>query len=513
MSDMLRDRARAVEEAEKSRRRRKRRETIAQYTLSGKAKRRKLPTSLKAAGIAVGILAVLAAAIYIPPLFYDVNQAISYTPIIPDASALKTYQTYLKNHPDDDFDEDGLANSLEDKQGTNIWKMDSDYDGVSDFAELYITETSPMEFSSVLMEQMRTQDVKNNKTLGTPYKIDDIIFWPDDYASKAYGGIVRTMMGYRFWNYTGWVRFPGKVYAYEYYDDIHHELLYRSAEEAYRITTSNEIRLYDHPLSFVYKLSLPFAGNLYLENNMAGEIIDKILPDKGGFITCHKLAEDDTQPDVSHNIEVKPAMPTVDKNDESRFGRNQNSLADLANVRALLEHGDCVAVSLYSSTTGEAIGIIYGYTKEGNLLVANDKLEPVGKIYIREAAMKMMNKDGEIGQRAWFEWNGLGFDSSRYGDRINFVATTMTNVGTEENSGVHTTPETTAKETMAEEETQTTEPLEQETMPAATQNTPKENEDNQTLPPFLMDGDSIERERTQQTDDKPEPETVVVFGF
>ena len=98
-------------------------------------------------------------------------------------------------------------------------------------------------------------------------------------------------------------------------------------------------------------------------------------------------------------------------------------------------------------------------------------------------------------------------------DRINFVATTMTNVGTEENSGVHTTPETTAKETMAEEETQTTEPLEQETMPAATQNTPKENEDNQTLPPFLMDGDSIERERTQQTDDKPEPETVVVFGF
>ena len=49
---------------------------------------------------------------------------------------------------------------------------------------------------------------------------------------------------------------------------------------------------------------------------MAGEIIDKILPDKGGFITCHKLAEDDTQPDVSHNIEVKPAMPTVDKNDE-----------------------------------------------------------------------------------------------------------------------------------------------------------------------------------------------------
>ncbi len=56
-------------------------------------------------------------------------------------------------------------------------------------------------------------------------------------------------------------------------------------------------------------------------------------------------------------------------------------------------------VSLYSSNVGEAIGIVYGYTKEGDLLVADENLNPVGTLKITECAMNMMDKDGNIGPK------------------------------------------------------------------------------------------------------------------
>ena len=37
--------------------------------------------------------------------------------------------------------------------------------------------------------------------------------------------------------------------------------------------------------------------------------------------------------------------------------------------------------------------------------------------------MKIMNKDGVIGQTSWFEFAGLGFNSNTQKDRINFFAT------------------------------------------------------------------------------------------
>ena len=466
IDDTLRERARAVEEAKKNKKKKAREEKIAEYTQDGKAVKEKFPKGLKVVGYIFIFILAIAAVIYVPPLFYKEKTDSSYTPIIPDASALKTYLTYVKDHPDDDFDNDGLNNTMEDSQGTDVWKVDTDMDGVSDYAELLLTETSPTDFSNTLVQYIMKQDKKNGVAIGRPYKVDDIIFWADDYVAKAYSGVVRTLQGYRIWNFSGWVRFPGKVYAYSYHNGIHHELEHKEIEDAYFINTNDEIRLYDAPLSFVHKLSLPFAGDLYLQDNAFDRFLTAVLPDKGGPVTCRKVAAIDTMPSQEERSSAVIRMPFIDRSDLSRFGKNQNALQDLAKVWGMIDKGQCVAVSMYSQTAGESIGIIYGYTSDGSLLVAGEDLVPAGKITIVETAMKMMNAEGEIGQRSWYDWYGLGFSSYR-GDRINFIASTVTAVEDETSPQTEDTPWT---ELAAEEiEAATEEPAEDEVMPQETE--------------------------------------------
>lgn len=444
MDDLLRSRAKTAEAAaRRGRRKRKKNKTVA-YTTTGKAKRGKLPVWAKVIigiFVAIGILALF---IYVPPFFYKETSDNSYVPVMPDATAIKTYQTYLKDNPDMDFDEDGMTNAMESDYGTNVWNVDTDGDGVDDYAELFVTETSPTDQSSIMVKQVSAEDDRKGANLGTPYKLDDIIFWPDSYQAKAYGAVVKLsqtdkMIAYRFCYYNGWVRFPFEgAYAYGYSSDgIHYDLKYRSAENAWKIENSDEVRLYPAPLEFINCLELPFVGKVYLEDGGFGDFLTEFLPHKGGFVTCHRAATIDEDPTPSNDVTATLRQPFYDKSDPTRFGKNMNSLKDLSWLRKVIDAGHCVAASLYDGSTGEAIVIVYGYTQDGDLLVANENLEPVGKIYVTEMAMRAMNKEGTIGFRSWYEWKGLGFDSYRYGDRISFFASTLT----EAESGAMT-PET-----------------------------------------------------------------------
>lgn len=425
LDDLLKNRARVTEETKHKKTREKIKKTVA-YSMDGKVIKDKLSKKGKAAVIAGIVVLCLVAAVYVPPLFYHTASDNSNVPITPDVSAIKIYQTYLKDHPDADFDKDGLSNAMEAENGTDPWKCDTDWDGVTDYAELYVTETSPVNASPVLINQIVNKDKTDGTTISTPYKIDDIIFWPDDYSSKAFGSVVRTMWGYRFCNYKGWVRFPEKIYAYRYHDGIHYELKHRENEDAWYIDTSDEIRLYNEPLSFVHCFQVPFLHTVYLKDNGVGQFLTKILPSGGGIISCYKASVMDTQPSTKDDVTASLRSPLIKKEDGSRFGQNMNTLKDLAWVRKLIEVDQCIAVSLYSANAGESIGIVYGYTKDGNLLVADEDLKPVGELKLTEWAMNRMHKDGTISQDSWFEFKGLGFDSSRYGDRISFFASTIT---------------------------------------------------------------------------------------
>lgn len=452
MDDLLRNRARAVEDAKSHKKREKIKMTVI-YAVDGKAVKEKLTKRKKTGLITAGVLGALVLAIYVSPLFYHTSTD-NTVPITPDVSAIKTYQTYLKDHPDADFDKDGLSNALEAENGTDPWKKDTDNDGVTDYAELYLTETSPVNASSVLIKQVINDDKNNGTSLSTPYKIDDIIFWPDDYHAKTFGGVVRTMWGYRFCNYTGWVRFPEKVYAYGYKNGKHYELQHRENEDTWYIGSSDEIRLYNEQISFVHCLKIPFINTIYFDDNGFGRFLTKILPDKRGILTCYKASTLDTQPETEDNVTATLRCPFINRDDPSRFGQNMNTLKDLSWVRKLIEANQCVAVSLYSSNAGESIGIVYGYTKDGNLLVADESLNPVGELSIVEECARRMDKDGKIAQDSWFEFSGLGFDSVKYGDRISFFSSTITESDSEVSS---VAPSAVEAATESETETQASE--------------------------------------------------------
>lgn len=422
--DVLRENAVAAEES--SKRKKKKKNQMVAYGENGRRIRGKMKRWKMAILVIVLVFTTAGAAIYVPPALYQDTSDDSYLELAADATALRTYQQFVKDNPDADFDGDGLLNSEEDEHGTDIWSVDTDNDGVFDSAELTITNTSPTSASAIQVEMVQAEDNETGSSLSTPYKVDDIIFWPDDYRSKAYGAVVRTMHGYRFWNYSGYVKFPTRVYAYEYVDGVHRALPYREAEDAYRIDTSNEVRIYDEPLTFTNRLTIPFAGDIYLADGGFGDILSDVLPDKGGPVTCQHMAVIDTEPDTSEGVSAPLELPFMDFSNLERFGENQNTLQDLSSVRKYLEAGYCVAASLYSNTTGETIAIIYGYDSDGNLLVADTNLQPAGKLTITECARKVMNEEGVIGQMSWFEFSGFGFSSYAYRDRINFFATTAT---------------------------------------------------------------------------------------
>ena len=407
---------------EKRKRRRKEKAQTLQFDIKGRRIRRSLQRTGRILGFAAGVLSGVILIIYIPPLLHEKEKRIEAASVAADATALRISTRYSKDNPDLDFDEDGMPNSLEEQYGSSLFWEDTDYDGISDYAEVFLTKTSPVTKDSTLIREMVAEDKKRGDTIGTPYKIDDIIFWPDDYEVKTKGGVVRTLNGFRFCFYKGWIKFPEKVYAYAYEDGIHTPLLHRDEEDAWYIDGAYEVRCYLEELSFVNELTVPFAGKVYLDDSSLSQMLSKTLPDGGGILTCRRIAEIDM--DTEDKDVVNPVVkPFFDESDTTRFGKNQNSLKDYSYVIRSLDKGRCVAVSLYSSNVGEAEGIIYGYTSAGDLLVADpESLKPAGVIRITEYAMRMMGKDGEIGQHTWFEWSGLGFDSLEYGDRINFLS-------------------------------------------------------------------------------------------
>lgn len=521
MDDLLK---RRMEENMDHKNEKKKRSRKTAYSVNGRVIRGKLTKGKKIIlGTCAGLLCVCAL-LYIPPVFYEEPEDNTYIPIIPDAASIKTYQTYLKNHPNDDFDGDGLDNAMENDYGTDVWKTDTDGDGLSDYAELFIKETSPLEFGYGLLEDTQQADEESGQTLSVPYKVDDIIFWPETYEAKAYGGVVRSLKGYRFCDYTGWVRFPGNKFAYGYRDNIHYELEYRNEEQAYWIDTSDEIILYDEPLKFVYRLSLPFREDLYLEDDLLGEILNLILPEKGGIICCHRVASIDADPVKDEGIENAIQSPLINRSDDSRFSKNMNSLRDLSWLRRMIEEGECVAVSLYSGNVGESIGIIYGYTDNGHLLVADEKLNPVGIIKIYEMARRVMDQEGVVKQESWFEWEGLGFSSKEYGDRICFFASTLTGnpYGNDKEGNVPVPVETETpdeeRETVLEETEVSTEndeetEVESETVPETKETELETVPETELMTETMTEtkGHETENKKTQETEKNTEKDKVITF--
>lgn len=362
--------------------------------------------------------------LYFPGLFMKNKNSVSNSYVKnPDTSAIKIFNDYYAKSKDEDFDDDGLTNSVEDSEGTNPWDKDTDKDGVDDYYEIYVSKTNPNSYNDdLLIDIQKKIDSEKGAAVNTPYKCGNVIMWADDYKSKATGGVVETPTGYHFTNFKGYAQFPhtSKIYLYTDDNGFYEKLEYRENEDVWRIDNIHNVIVFNEPIEDVVEYNF-FGKKKYVKPNFFHSIMQFILPKKG-FLSAKKTTRADVEPPVMNVYTATNNNIVYDKNNGERFRQDTNSLADLQFVRTMIDDNKCVAVSLYDVNDGEFIGIIYGYTEDNRLLVADENtMETIGVIYVDEIGKKTMSKDGSFLLKTYFEWYGLGYSSKSY-DRISFFA-------------------------------------------------------------------------------------------
>ena len=389
------------------------------YTAGGGVKRvekkRKKKGWIIGGVITVSILGFL----YIPGFFMkeEFNPLIVQTEIA-NSTALRN--TVLRDYPNADFDNDGVSNSDEvNVYGTDPWLMDTDGDGASDLYEIKVANTDPTTQNDLLSQIQKNLDNEKGDHMETPFRNNNVLLWADNYYSKSHGGVIQTTTGYYFNEFTGYAQFAEKGYAYRYENNIHTLLEYREEEDVWKIAGNYDVEIYTDKLIEYEEISL-FGLKFHPRRNFITDVIDFVLPQKG-FITAKRITILDMEA-KSGGVYANVQQIPFDTNDGFRFTRNNISLNDLAYVRSCVESDMCVLVSLYNSSIGEYIGVVYGYDYYGNLLIADkDNLSPVGKIYITEKAVRIINGSGQMESMGCFDFYGLGFSSDN--TKISFFAT------------------------------------------------------------------------------------------
>lgn len=404
----------------------------------------------KRISIAILVITGLYIILYFPGIFIKDKKEIDNEYVAtPDIGSVKIFKDYLAVSGDKDFDRDGLSNGSENEYGTNPYEKDSDYDGVDDYYEVYVTKTDPAKYDNgLLLEFQKKIDSDNGNTVDTPYKCNNVIMWADNYDSKAYGGVIETPKGFHFSNFNGYVQFPkgNQIYAYTNDNGKYKLLDYDKDNDVWYIDGYHNVEIFNQKIERITEYKI-FGKSLYAKHNFLGDIMTFLLPRKG-IIAAENKTREDVEPSTGNIVTANNNNIHYDISNGERFGQNTNSLQDLQFVRTMIDSNRCVEVSLYDLNDGEYRGIIYGYTQDNDLLVADENtLKTVGTIHVDEIGVKGVDKDGNYGISTYFTWYGLGFSSNSY-DLISFFA-----VADEESNINATLPPATSSD--AEEATET----------------------------------------------------------
>jgi len=364
--------------------------------------------------ILIGVLALLILIIYLPPLVFsapDATKTASPITMKPNDAAMEEAISLFRNAPNEDFDGDGLINELENKYGTNAFVPDYDKDGVSDYAELFITNTNPAKYESAAENYIRNLGIAAND----PFKVNDVILWADDYKSHANGSVIESSPNiFRFSGFIGWAQFPRSGFAYAIKDGAH-SLLEQHSNGSYRIEANESdllVFLSDTKLTEHNRLSL-LGKDILMESSWYSDVLSFVLPSNGfGLITCKKITSADLQTATSIVLENDRVQCDVKSLPKERFGKNNVALTDLQNILEKLKDGENVLISLMDHTKGEIILEIYGYTSEFDLLVCDAATgEKVGTLDITISSARILDKTGEIQVYNYFDFAGQGYNS------------------------------------------------------------------------------------------------------
>lgn len=403
------------------------------------------------------VLSAIILFIYLPGFFMGEPYVgeVTRQAVAPDGSAIKKMTTVVRSNTEEDFDNDEINNADEEKYGTDLWNADTDGDGAYDLYEINVSKTDPTKYdNSVLVDVQTKMDEEKGVNVGTPYKINGVTLWAADYTSKAHGSVVPTTKGYRFSNFTGYAQFPEGEgnFAYRVINGTREALNFREAERVWEIHPNDTVELYNVKLEDTVEFKL-FSKVFYITSNRFTRGVAWILPDTG-LVTAKVRMKKDVEPDTSEPVTANIKKPVYNSDDGDRFMQNTNTLEMLQHVRKSIEEKDTTfAVSLFNRNYGEFIAIVYGYTQDGNLLLADiDTLQPIGVLGITERANKVVTNKGEMLSRTYFDFDGFGFHSYN-GDRICFFASSAESInGNFDNAGKTETQDTVQKEEAQEPE-------------------------------------------------------------
>jgi hypothetical protein len=366
---------------------------------------------------------------YLPPMVIDEVDVTTRSSVnlrdYANTNAMEWAKTYLRNNPESDFDGDGLTNEDESNYNTGLYIPDSDNDGVTDYAELYLTNSNPTVKDDSITTFVKQSDLRTGNQVNTPFTIHNIILWADDYYSKARGSVLPLSDGsYNFFRFQGWVQFPeNPVCAYKVVNGVQTPLK-KNANGYFYIDSKylTNVRIYQEQPEACYILYVLGTGYT-LPENVGTKILSFILPNHGfGVFTIKPALINDVDGTYQEKA-VTNKIITTSLNDFSdvRFGRNECNVTDLAKIFEYLENDSNVIISLMSQDFGESILEVYGYTTNNNLLVCDPKTgEDFGYITIKAMSERLLNQSGSI--EAWerFSFEGCGY-SSAAGNRISIL--------------------------------------------------------------------------------------------
>jgi len=396
------------------------REAVALPTYSLVKKKHKVPVIVP---VLVCIGLIIFSTIYLPPLLIDEPDMMTRPSVdlrnSADRNAMEWAQTYMRNYPEEDFDGDGLTNEQELNAGTGVYLIDNDFDGTTDYAELYLTETNPCYADNSAINFVQQSDAKTGSVVNTPFKVHDVVMWADDYYSKTRGSVIPLADGsYTFFRFQGWAQFPSDAqYAYKAVNGT--QVALKRNENGYFYIDSKSVtnvRLYNKEPESCYVVSL--LGERYmLPNNFGSRLLFILLPNNGfGLITVKKTLVNDldaTWSEVAVVNDIVTMRISKDSYGQERFGRNDLAVTDLSDIFARIDSGNNVIISLMSHEVGEVFLEVYGYTNRNNLLICDPRTgETFGVINIDVVGERVLDQSGTIAAYEHYEFSGCGYSSA-----------------------------------------------------------------------------------------------------
>ena len=142
--------------------RKKKKSVIPVYDMNGKTitpEKKKRESRIAVAVLVIGLTLVF---IYVPQ-FVLKDTTEKQVSVKTDTSAIRISNNALRDNPSEDYDGDGIENSEETSLGTDPWNSDTDGDGITDYAEVHVTNTNPLQADDLMTDMQEKQDEQKDK--------------------------------------------------------------------------------------------------------------------------------------------------------------------------------------------------------------------------------------------------------------------------------------------------------------------------------------------------------------